>query len=163
VIEVKPVDQADPEMAERIHAVQMAAYAQEALLVGAKRFPLLEKTAHDVQVSGERYFGAFDGELLVGVVCVDLDDDPKVHNIASLVVDPARQREGIASRLMQTVLEKYGVERITVQTAAKNLPALALYKKFGFVECQRWAVGEEALELVRLLRPGDNAESGKEY
>ena len=41
---------------------------------------------------------------------------------------------------------------MTAQTAAKNLPALALYAKFRFVAFKRWSVGEEKLELVRLRR-----------
>ena len=125
MLEVKPVDQHDPEMAERIHVVQMAAYAQEARLVGVRHFPPLERTVHDIQVSEEEYFAAFEGDMLVGVVSVGTDEDPEMKNIASLVVQLARQREGIASRLVQAVLERCGEGRITVQTAVKNLPALA--------------------------------------
>ncbi len=154
MIEVKPVDHHDPAMAAAIHAVQMAAYTQEARLLGARQFPPLERTVRDIQISTENYFAAFDNKILVGVVSLGPGEDPKVKNIASLVVTPARQREGIANLLLQMVLEQYGAGPITVQTAAKNLPALELYAKFGFVECKRWSVGAEALELVRLHHPG---------
>lgn len=155
MIEGKRVDHRDPDVAARIHAVQMAAYAQEARLIGARQFPPLEITVHDIQVSDEQYFAAFDDDSLVGVVSIEPDEDSAGKIIASLVVDPARQREGIASRLMQIVVEEFGSGRMTVQTAVKNLPALAFYAKFGFVECRRWVVGEEALELVQLQRKGE--------
>ena len=130
--EIRLVDQHDPEMAARLHAVQMAAYAQEARLIGARHFPPLEQTVHDVQVSAEQYFAAFDDETLVGAVSIGRDEELEAQNIVSLVVSPARQREGIASSLMETLLENYGTGQITVQTAAKNLPALALYAKIWF-------------------------------
>jgi len=154
MIEVRLVDQHEPEMAARLHAVQMAAYAQEAHLIGARHFPPLERTVHDVQVSAEQYFAAFDDETLVGAVSIGRDEELEAQNIVSLVISPARQREGIASRLMLAVLEKYGTGWISVQTAVNNLPARALYAKFGFIEVKRWFVGTEPLELVRLNRPG---------
>ncbi len=159
MIEIRPVDHHDPEMAASIHAVHIAAYAQEARLIEARHFPPLERTVHDIQFSSDQYFVAFDDEALIGAVSVCPDEDPEAQNIVSLVVHPDNQREGIASRLMQTLLEIYGPGPMTVQTAAKNLPALALYGKFGFVENDRWSVGAEALELVRLHRPGTSEKS----
>ncbi len=76
----------------------------------------------------------FDDKTLVGVISVGPDEDPEAQNITSLVVHPARQREGIASILLHTLIENFGADPMTVQTAAKNLPALALYAKFGFVD-----------------------------
>ena len=48
---------------------------------------------------------------------------------------------------------------LTVQTGAKNLPALALYREFGFVEYRRWLVGSEPRELVKLSKPADHVQS----
>lgn len=42
--------------------------------------------------------------------------------------------------------------RITVQTAAGNLPALDLYQRFGFRVVRRWFDGPGPLELVKLQR-----------
>jgi hypothetical protein len=58
--------------------------------------------------------------------------------------------------MAKVLAEHYGVE-LTVQTGAKNLPALALYSQLGFVEIQRWHVGQESLELVKLHRPPSTA------
>lgn len=154
MIELRSVNHHDPKTAAAIHAVQMVAYAQEARLLGIRKFPPLERTVCDIQISAEQFFAAFDDETLVGVISVGPDECPEVKNIVSLVVNPARQREGIASLLLHKLIENYGAGPITVQTAAKNLPALALYAKFGFVEIKRWFVGKEALELVRLHRSG---------
>jgi ribosomal protein S18 acetylase RimI-like enzyme len=154
VIDVMQVNHHDPAVAAAIHAVQIAAYTQEARLLGARHFPPLERTIRDIQISTENYFAAFDNMTLVGVISFGPDEDPGARNITSLVVHPDRQQEGIASILLHRLIENFGADPMTVQTAAKNLPALALYAKFGFVECKRWSVGAEALELVRLHRPG---------
>jgi ribosomal protein S18 acetylase RimI-like enzyme len=154
VIVIKAVEHLDPEIAAAIHAVQMAAYTQEAALLEVRNFPPLERTVRDIQISNELYLAAIDDAALIGVVSIGLDEELEAQNIVSLVVSPERQREGIASRLMKALLEQYGYGSITVQTAVKNLPVLALYARFGFVEIKRWTVGVEHLELVRLHRPG---------
>jgi ribosomal protein S18 acetylase RimI-like enzyme len=73
-------------------------------------------------------------------------------NVASLVVTPQFQRQGIGAALMGSVVATHGSGAITVQTGVKNLPALSLYARAGFTEIRRWFVGREPLELVRLLR-----------
>ncbi|MBU1107336.1 MAG: GNAT family N-acetyltransferase [Candidatus Riflebacteria bacterium] len=155
---IQYVDHRDAKTAARLHAVQMAAYRQEADLLGVKHFPPLEVSVQEIQELPEKFLAALEGEEIIGATSVCPDDETDGQNIASLVVAPARQREGIAGRLMTALLVEYGNGLMTVQTAAKNSPALALYAKFGFVEFKRWCVGEEALELVKLLRNADDRE-----
>ncbi len=157
---VAKVDHRQQANARQIHALQMAAYAQEAALLGAVDFPPLNRTIEEVQASTERFLGAFDHEVLVGAISVGAGEEPGSWNIDSLVVSPARQREGIARHLMVATLEQHGAGLMTVQTGAKNAPALALYLRFGFVEFQRWFVGREPLELVRLRRIGQGIARG---
>ena len=52
-------------MAARIHAVQIAAYQQEAALLGVSDFPPLARTVEDIMGSRELFFRAFDGEELL--------------------------------------------------------------------------------------------------
>jgi len=151
------IEAADPgsaDIARRIHAVQMRAYAQEAALLGAVRFPPLERTVEDIRNSPERFLVATHEDLIVGAISVEPDAQDMGINIASLVVDPSFQRKGIGRRLLEAVLAAHGEGDLTVQTGARNLPALALYESVGFVPFRRWLVGREPLELVKLRRRG---------
>lgn len=141
---VERLEPSDLTVAKEIHAVQMAAYAQEAELIAAKYFPPLNTTLDDILQSDEHFFGITDeGVLLAAISLCE-------SNICSLVVAPRHQRKGLASCLLRFVIEQ-GAE-LTVMTAVKNTPALALYAGFGFAEFQRCLKGQEALELVFLRR-----------
>ena len=149
------VDHRDARVAAKLHAVQILAYRQEAELLGVKDFPPLTVSVSDIQELPEKFLAIFAGDEIIGAVSIGPDEEAGTHTIGSLVVCPARQRQGVAMCLMAAVTAEYGKVPMTVQTGAKNLPALALYAKFGFVEFKRWCVGNEKLELVRLRRPPD--------
>jgi ribosomal protein S18 acetylase RimI-like enzyme len=143
-------------VALQIHAVLMLAYAQEAALLEVKNFAPLEQTAGDIEASDDFFLGIFQDQQLLGVISVRPDDEPRQVNIASLVVHPAQQRQGVARALLTDALQRAEAATFSVSTAAKNAPALALYQQFGF-EAYRWGTlqgtaGEEALALVKLRR-----------
>ena len=54
------------------------------------------------------------------------------HAYTSLVVDPNYFRRGIASKLIDFVLNHYEVNMFTVETGKDNGPARKLYEGFGF-------------------------------
>jgi ribosomal protein S18 acetylase RimI-like enzyme len=142
-------------IAQQLHALQMVAYAQEAKLLGAIYFPPLERALGELQITEEVFLAAFMDQELVGAASVWPDPEGMGMNIASLVVTPQFQRQGIGTALMASVLATHGSGEMTVQTGAKNLPALSLYARAGFIEFRRWFVGREPLELVKLQRlPG---------
>jgi hypothetical protein len=62
-------------VAQQIHAVQMAAYKQEAKLLGVDRFPPLERRVAELLASSEDFMAAFEGETLAGVLSVGPDDE----------------------------------------------------------------------------------------
>lgn len=68
-----------------------------------------------------------------GYACLlTLFETAEVLNIA---VDPLDRGRGIASKLMQSMHEKakeLGAERVLLEVRASNMPAIALYKKFGY-------------------------------
>ena len=59
----------------------------------------------------------------------------EVGHLARLAVDPAHQRQRIASLLMHRLLEdlqQKQVETISVNTQSSNLPSQHLYQRYGF-------------------------------
>jgi ribosomal protein S18 acetylase RimI-like enzyme len=149
---VQSLNHRERAVAEGIHTVQMAAYAQEARLLGAKHFPPLERTVEDIQASDEAFFGVLEDRQIIGALSVWPDEEPGAMNISSLVVAPHRQHQGIGRLLLTAALEQWRHAVLTVSTAAKNVPALSLYAKFGFKEYRRKSLGAEAGELVKLRR-----------
>jgi ribosomal protein S18 acetylase RimI-like enzyme len=137
-------------IAQAIHRVQMAAYAQEAALLGVPSLPPQAVTIEQLRLSPDRFEAAYLGSLLVGAL-VSIEH-PALGNMAinALVVDPDHQRQGIATALLLHALNRTSARSILVSTAAGNEPALALYRKHGFAEYRRWETGEPPLELLAL-------------
>jgi ribosomal protein S18 acetylase RimI-like enzyme len=145
---VASIDHRDMRVAERLHAIQRAAYAQEARLLAARHFPPLDRTVADVQASQERFLGAFWETELVGTVSVEDGAGCTELVICSLTVAPGCQRRGVARALLAAVLGDSRYKIVRVSTGARNVPAIALYSAFGFVEHARRTVGVEELPLV---------------
>jgi ribosomal protein S18 acetylase RimI-like enzyme len=151
-VRVVTLDHRDLAIATAIHAVQKLAYTQEAALLEVNDFPPLKRTPADIQASGETYLGALLSEEIVGSLSLSHGEEPGHITIASLVVHPSHQRQGIARLLVTEALQRSEGHVVTVSTGAKNLPAVRLYQDLGFVEYARCTVGPEELELVKLRR-----------
>ena len=71
-----------------------------------------------------------EGELVGYLVCSRYDTVWHVMNIA---VDPDRRRRGIATALLQALLEKVVRDApVTLEVRHSNTGAIALYERFGF-------------------------------
>jgi ribosomal protein S18 acetylase RimI-like enzyme len=161
-IRVAPLDPRDAAIAARIHAVQMAAYAQEAALLGVTDFPPLRRTVADIQADTASFTGAFVDGVLAGVISIEAEPadtsrpstvpEITVAQITALVVDPPYQRRGVARRLLRHVLDAHAGRAMTVSTGADNGPARALYAAHGFVETARRTVTPAGLVVVTLRR-----------
>jgi ribosomal-protein-alanine N-acetyltransferase len=60
--------------------------------------------------------------------------------ILSIGVTPDRQRQGVGKRLLQRFFEhgtSQNMTRVVLEVAENNVPALGLYRDFGFVEFGR--------------------------
>jgi ribosomal protein S18 acetylase RimI-like enzyme len=79
-----------------------------------------------------------------GFVNVSFDDDEKSAEIYMIAVDPACQRQGIASQLTEFALDEMrsrGIDLAIVATGGDpgHAPARATYEKAGFTGCpQVW-------------------------
>ncbi|MGM0381807.1 MAG: ribosomal protein S18-alanine N-acetyltransferase [bacterium] len=77
------------------------------------------------------YVAEDEGEV-VGHISVWRSPDD-IH-LTTLAVAPERRREGIASALVQKIIEEHSSQRpeIVLEVRESNRPALELYQKFGF-------------------------------
>lgn len=154
-IRIEPLDNRRDEIAHEIRGVLLAASAQEAALLGIANRPL-RASIDEIRAPGPRYLGARDaGARLCGWISLERgrrsgDDE----GIVSLVVDPARQRRGIATALLRAALEQVAPGGLRVSTPALNHPALALYQRCGFTETARAHAAGASLEVVLLRHPG---------
>jgi ribosomal protein S18 acetylase RimI-like enzyme len=89
--------------------------------------------------AGEYWFGACEGEELVGAICLRTQDGAKIRHSASLnalVVDPGRQRAGIGGALVAHLVDFArslgGIRQITLTVSDGNTAAERLYDRFGF-------------------------------
>lgn len=127
---IEEIDSA--QFAQQIHKLMDAAYRVEAHLLGLDDFLPLHRTARDIAISPNRFYGFFQhGELLGVCELEELADDACL--IASTVVDPTSFRKGIASSLLTYVLDSTTVQTIVVSTAEGNHPSVRLYQRHGFV------------------------------
>ena len=72
-----------------------------------------------------QYYGAFDGEKLIGEIAVR----PDRKHICFFFVDGRYHRRGIGTRMFQRLLEDYPNEAITLNSSPYGLP---FYKAIGF-------------------------------
>ncbi len=83
-------------------------------------------------------FGVFDEDELVGYIALEwvLDEG----SLTDLAVSPTYRRQGLASLLMDRLIESAqskNLSFITLEVRASNLPAIKLYQKYGFLEAGR--------------------------
>ena len=87
--------------------------------------------------SGDVYV-ALDGSHILGVVTTTRRSDALI--IGQLGIDPARQREGIGSWLLERIEQAARSEQVTVislQTAEMMTDLLRLYARHGFRETRK--------------------------
>jgi ribosomal protein S18 acetylase RimI-like enzyme len=130
-----------------IESLYQRAYAYEAQVIGASHFPPLQRNIRDIQTTRTQFFGLFDNEKLVAIAEVDVNAE--VLFIEGFAVEPQNLRLGNGSRLLRFILASAGTSRARVSTAVSNLPAIALYRKFGFTE-REYPQTNERIELVTL-------------
>jgi len=85
------------------------------------------------------WFGAFDGDVLAGVICLCAKKGSRLHHsamLSSLMVARSHQRAGVG-RLLTAHLIGHArslghLRRLTLKLIDGNLPARRLYDAFGF-------------------------------
>jgi ribosomal-protein-alanine N-acetyltransferase len=74
---------------------------------------------------------AIEENKVVGyLICSRYD---QVYHLMNIAIDPPARRHGLASALLEQMLERAGPEKsYTLEVRTSNAPAIALYERFGF-------------------------------
>lgn len=127
----KRLDLSNQELAQLVLSLQIPAYQLEANLIGFQGIPALLDTVDDLMNNKENFIGFYKDDELLGVLSYEETDE--LVDICRLVVSPASFRKGIGNQLVNHVLEEVrGSREVIVSTGLENVPAVTLYKKFGF-------------------------------
>jgi putative acetyltransferase len=97
----------------------------------------------DLQAPNITFWAAWDGGALVAVGALKLlaEDHGEVKSMHTV---PSARRKGIGSAMLQHIIafaRSRGISRLSLETGSWDYfqPAVALYRKHGFVECQPFA------------------------
>ena len=130
--EARRLDLADPATLRQLWELQRAAYAVEADLIGFDGIPAFRETLAELRGCGEAFLGVSDEAGLAGAVSWTRRHDGTL-DICRLVVHPRAHRRGIATTLLDRLDAEEPAELTVVSTGTANRPALALYRRRGFL------------------------------
>ncbi len=158
-VTLHPLAHQQRDVAAAILAVMQQAHEQEGRWLQLSPVPPLLDTVADIQASSRFHLGALQGDDIVGVLVIAPDDEPGQLSIASLVVLPNVQRQGLARRLVQNALQRGPGVVFSVSAASANTAAMALYTSLGFVPYRQGALGPASLAITKLRRQAGAAEA----
>ena len=139
---IKLLDLKDAKTAEKIVVLQKRSYAVEAELIGFYDIPPMKDTKDTIAKCDETFYGFYDGDELAGLIAYELEDD--LLDICRVAVNPEHFRKGIARQMVEHIIAlNKGIKLITVSTGLKNLPAVNLYLKLGFVKTRELEVEKD--------------------
>ena len=75
------------------------------------------------------YVAESNGEVLGFIMFYNIAPELQILNLA---VRKSARKKQIGSRLIESVLALDNISRVTLEVRGSNLPAIGLYKKFGF-------------------------------
>jgi ribosomal protein S18 acetylase RimI-like enzyme len=128
---MKRLDVQNRQLAEELFELQKSSYQVEAKLIDFADLPPLRDTIETLQLCDEIFYGHYIEDELVGAISYKLTNS--MLDIHRVVVKPSHFRKGIAQSLLTEILSLHThVNKVIVSTARKNLPAINLYKRFGF-------------------------------
>lgn len=115
---------------------------------------ILDDPRRSVIEPGGTIFMAVDGPEAIGTVAL-IPSGTGILELTKMAVDPAHHGRGAANLLMQRCLDhadESGTETIFLESHRSLQPALALYRKFGFVETPTDPNSEYARADIRMER-----------
>jgi ribosomal-protein-alanine N-acetyltransferase len=92
-----------------------------------------------------KIFGAFDNEVIVGYVIINISDKIDIEKI---FVDSNYRKQGIASKFIEMISAEYIGKKIIIEVNENNNTAINFYKKNGFIQIS---------QRKQYYKNGDNA------
>jgi len=118
----------------------LSTVAKERVYIEMIEAPQLEKVSsfqsNLISKNGPVYY-AINNDRVVGWCDVFPEENPRQSHRGGLGMGllPEFRGQGLGSRLLSSVLDhakRFGLEKVELNVYTSNLPAVALYKKFGF-------------------------------
>jgi ribosomal protein S18 acetylase RimI-like enzyme len=128
---IEKIDIQNPVLLDKVLSLQKASYQIEAEIINYYEIPPLLETREELRDCGESFFGYFIDGNLAGFLSYTIENH--LLDICRVAVHPDYFRRGIADALLEQVLALPGLQKAIVSTGKKNLPALRLYQKHGFI------------------------------
>ena len=149
---IKPLDQKQIGISQKIYDIFQVSYAVEAALLKCDNFPPLSRSVEAIKSTKSGFYGYFMHQSIAAVI--ELEEKPDHVHVRSLTVDPEYFRQGIGFKLLQFVLDNFNAELITVETGYDNHPAVQFYLNFGFKKNKVWMteVGIEKISFTLLRK-----------
>ncbi len=97
----------------------------------------------------ELFVAEINGEVVGYIVFSKILDEVHLENIA---VDERWRRKGIGSKLLEFLIQRSKESSIFLEVRPSNIPAINLYKKYGFREIgirKKYYVNEDAIVMMR--------------
>ena len=88
-----------------------------------------------IKKGGQIFFAMIDGEPAGTVALIEMGDD--AFELAKMAVSPEHRGLGLSNQLMDACIEysrKKGKRSIILESNTKQVAAIKLYRKYGFVE-----------------------------
>jgi GNAT superfamily N-acetyltransferase len=137
--------------------VELAALLEDAARGGftfvARLVSEWERSENRFDREGERLFGAYRGELLVGCGGINVDpyvDDPRLGRIRHVYVLSSERRAHVGRALLDAILAHAADHFDRVRLKTETLDAVRFYESFGFAA----RVIEGGFELTRAVTRG---------
>jgi ribosomal protein S18 acetylase RimI-like enzyme len=94
-------------------------------------------TAFEERVANAVVLGAYRGERIIGMVGLKQEEGARDRHkgfIWGMFVDSTERRQGVATALIEALIEqaRLMIEQVTLTVVSDNLPAIDLYRRFGF-------------------------------
>lgn len=131
---IERINLTNEDILEQLWQLQHAAYRVEAQLIGFEQIPPLLETLETLRQCEELFIGYFINEELSGAISYVQDHNREIVTICRMMVHPSFFRQGIAEKLLRHVEKEVPSQGYEVSTGTKNLPAIHLYEKLGFMK-----------------------------
>jgi len=119
----------DRAFAAALLVLQHDAYRSQAELIGDDRLEALATDEDALPAWRGRYIVAWDGTRLLGAIAWRSGEIAEVDRV---MIDASARRQGVASSLIQVVLDQAGSAPVETVTGRDNVPGVALYRRLGF-------------------------------